>query len=100
MDKTLITGKRKAPETYDEQGHALTRSPKIELRSASAIRREMASVYRDMRTGRIEAQHGTRLVYVLEVLRKALTEEKHEVNYDGAVTVHVIRDDDADKNLD
>ena len=45
--------------------------PKIDLRDAHAIRRELASVYRDMRNGTIEAQDGTRLAYVLDMIRKA-----------------------------
>ena len=45
--------------------------PKIDLRDAHAIRRELGAVYRDMRSGRIEAQDGTRLAYVLDMIRKA-----------------------------
>ena len=61
------------PEVYDEQGNSLTPTPlpKIDLRDAHAIRRELGAVYRDMRTGRVEAQDGTRLAYVLDQLRKA-----------------------------
>lgn len=44
--------------------------PKIDLRDAHAIRRELGSVYRDMRSGRIESQDGTRLAYVLDQLRR------------------------------
>lgn len=61
------------PETYDEQGNPLdpTPLPKIDLRDAHAIRREIAAVYRDMRAGRIASQDGTRLAYVLDMIRKA-----------------------------
>lgn len=45
--------------------------PKIDLRDAHAIRRELAAVYRDMRAGRIETQDGTRLAFVLDRLLKA-----------------------------
>jgi len=45
--------------------------PKIDLRNANAIRREIAAVYRDMRAGRIEMQDGTKLAYVLDMIRKA-----------------------------
>lgn len=60
-------------ETYDEQGYPLdpTPLPKIDLRDAHAIRREIAAVYRDMRAGRIASQDGTRLTYVLDMMRKA-----------------------------
>jgi hypothetical protein len=46
-------------------------TPKIDLRDAHAIRRELGSVYRDMRSGRITSQDGTRLAYVLDLMRKA-----------------------------
>lgn len=49
----------------------LTPLPKIDLRDAHAIRRELGSVYRDMRAGRIATQDGTRLAYVLDMVRKA-----------------------------
>lgn len=45
--------------------------PKIDLRNAEAMRREMAAVYREMRSGKIDVQDGTRLVYVLNMLRQA-----------------------------
>jgi hypothetical protein len=32
----------------------------------------MGAVYRDMRSGRLESGEGTKLVYVLDMLRKAL----------------------------
>jgi len=59
-------------EVLDEQGEIITDTPaKIDLRNAHAIRREVASVYRDMRAGRIETQDGTRLAYVLDMIRKS-----------------------------
>jgi hypothetical protein len=47
----------------------LGREPAVES-SIEVIRKEMAAVYRDMRTGRIDCQIGTRLAYVLDLLRK------------------------------
>lgn len=44
---------------------------RIDLYNPTEIRREMGKVYRDMRTGKIPAQDGTRLVYVLDMIRKA-----------------------------
>ena len=44
---------------------------KIRLNDAETIRMEMARVYRDMRMGRIDTQDGTRLAYVLDMVRKA-----------------------------
>ena len=42
----------------------------IKLHTADDIRMEMARVYREMRSGGLETQQGTRLVYVLGELRK------------------------------
>ena len=44
---------------------------RIDLYNPTEIRREMGKVYRDMRTGKILAQDGTRLAYVLDMIRKA-----------------------------
>lgn len=59
------------PEDGRGEGHSLTPRPKIDLRDAHAIRRELGAVYRDMRAGRIPSQDGTRLSYVLDLLRRA-----------------------------
>lgn len=64
------------PETFDEQGNPLTPTPqKIDLRDASAIRRELGTVYRDMRAARIDPADGTKLAYVLDCIRKAYEAE-------------------------
>lgn len=55
---------------YDRLG----REPAVDA-SLEAIRKELAAVYRDMRAGRIDCNDGTRLAYVLEILRKT-----HESN--------------------
>jgi hypothetical protein len=72
-DRDTLPSGNHEPETFDEQGHPLTPTPppKIDLRDAHAIRREIAAVYRDMRAGRIVCQDGTRLAFVLDMLRKA-----------------------------
>jgi len=68
----LIHGGKNQRQTNDEQGEILDPAPpKIDLRDAHAIRRELAAVYRDMRAGSIESQDGTRLAYVLDMIRKA-----------------------------
>ena len=45
-------------------------SPRINLSSIEDVRREMARVYRDMRSREIDPQDGTRLTYVLAQLGK------------------------------
>lgn len=64
---------KREPETFDGAGNLLAppTPSKIDLHDARAIRRELASVYRDARSGRIEVQDATRLGYLLDLLRKA-----------------------------
>ncbi len=65
-------GVKDCPVTVDQDGNGLTPTPpKIDLRDAQAIRRELARVYRDMRSGRIDTSDGTKLAYVLDMIRKA-----------------------------
>ena len=72
MNTSIETGVKQITETFDEYGHLLCPTPtKIDLRNSHAIRRELGAVYRDMRSGRIETQEGTRLAYVLDMIRKA-----------------------------
>ena len=72
MTELRHTGVNQIAETFDEHGRMLSPTPtKIDLRDSHAIRRELGAVYRDMRSGRIETQEGTRLAYVLDMIRKA-----------------------------
>lgn len=48
----------------------LGKEPAVDV-SVEIIRKEMAAVYRDMRSGRIDCHDGTRLAYVLDLIRKA-----------------------------
>lgn len=67
-----MTATRKfPPQVIDESGNIVSPYPRIDLHDAHAIRRELGAVYRDMRAGRIETQEGTRLAYVLDMIRKA-----------------------------
>lgn len=47
-------------------------TPKLHLSSISAVRREMARVYRDTRRGRIPTSEGTRLTYMLRELARTM----------------------------
>lgn len=64
--------KEKSPKSQADNITVLPPTPhKINLHDANAIRREMNAVYRDMRSAKIETQEGTRLAYVLNMLRLA-----------------------------
>lgn len=54
-------------------GNALPPPPlsKIDLRDGHAIRRELATLYREAFAGRIATRDATRLAYILDMLRKA-----------------------------
>lgn len=58
------------PETADGTKLVPLPTPPINLHNLEAVRREMARVYRDMRTRKIDSQDGTRLVYVLSQIAK------------------------------
>lgn len=60
------------------EGELLTPAPPIGLHNVKAVRREMASVYRDMRTGRIDVSDGTKLIYALDRIREAFKTEELE----------------------
>jgi hypothetical protein len=42
------------------------------------VRRELARLYRDARSGRVDAQTATRLGYLLDLLRRAIEAGDHE----------------------
>ena len=61
------------PTTIDAQSIELIPTPaRIDLKSIDDVRLEMARVYREMRGNVIEAQQGTRLVYVLAAIGKLI----------------------------
>ena len=52
--------------------------PKTDLRNLEAVRREMGKVYREMRSGELQPESGTRLVYVLDRIGKLIEVEQVE----------------------
>lgn len=77
--KTVFNGQNRLedrPQSQLGEDEVLNPTPinsmhKIRLNDAETIRMEMARLYRDMRMGRIDTQDGTRLAYVLDMVRKA-----------------------------
>ena len=68
----------KEPVTVDNNSGHILPSPKgIKLKSIDDVRVEMASVYRGMKGGSIETSDGTKLVYVLSAIAKAI--EIHDI---------------------
>lgn len=59
-------------KTNESKGELVALPPsKIDLHNSNAIRRELSSVYRDMRNNKIDSAVGTKLAYVLELVRKS-----------------------------
>jgi hypothetical protein len=68
----------KTPVTIDSStSEVLPTLSRIDLKTIDDVRLEMARVYREMRGNRMEAQQGTRLVYVLSQIGKLI--EIHEI---------------------
>jgi hypothetical protein len=66
------------PAMLDGESLELLPTPsRIDLKSIDDVRLEMARVYREMRSNIIEAQQGTRLVYVLAAIGKLI--ELHDI---------------------
>lgn len=53
---------------------------KIDLHNLTSIRREMNSVYRDTRNGKIEDGTGTKLIYMLNAIAKVYESEVLEAD--------------------
>ena len=53
---------------------AATPARRINLKTQRDVQREMARVYRDMRTRALDSQEGTRLTYVLSMIGKTIAE--------------------------
>ncbi len=64
---------KKSAGTQTGGGNVLTLPPrpKVDLHDGHAIRRELATLYRDARAGRVNTRDATRLAYILDMLRKA-----------------------------
>lgn len=66
------------PTTIDGTTGKLDPTPReIHLKTVDNVRLEMAKVYRDMRRGVVDTGDGTKLVYVLSAIAKAI--EIHDI---------------------
>lgn len=65
--------------TIDNASGGILRTPtkKIDLATINDVRLEMASVYREMRSGNIETSEGTKMAYVLSQVAKLITEKQN-----------------------
>jgi hypothetical protein len=74
----VINADLKSTVTVDGNSGKVLPTPKcIKLNTIDAVRVEMASVYRSMKSGEIECSDGTKLAYVLNAIAKAI--ELHDI---------------------
>lgn len=70
-----MTKKKETKQSEVIEGEVIPAEPtakQIKLVTIMDCKREMARVYRDSRTGRIDIQDGTRLVYMLAQIGKLI----------------------------
>lgn len=69
----IVSSGKESTELQAGGGNVLTLPPrpKVDLHDGHAIRRELATLYRDARAGRVDTRDATRLAYILDMLRKA-----------------------------
>lgn len=73
MANNNAASENKSPATIDGKTLAiLPTPPRIDLKTADDVRLEMARVYREMRSEKMESQHGSRLIYVLSQIGKMI----------------------------
>jgi hypothetical protein len=71
--KQRLESAKLQPVTIDATSGASTPTPpKIKLNSLDDVRREMASVYREARSGRMDASEAGRFAYILSGIGKLI----------------------------
>jgi hypothetical protein len=71
--KQQIESAKHQPVTIDgESGRCTPTPPKIKLNALEDVRREMASVYREARAGRMDTGEAGRLAYILTGIGKLI----------------------------
>lgn len=67
-----MTSDNKTPQTLTATRIELIPTPRADLKTLDDVRLEMARVYRDMRTGKIDPADGTKLAFVLANIGKLI----------------------------
>ena len=92
-----IDGVPVAPDNDSSESRAgravavLPTPSRIDLKTIDDVRVEMARVYRDMRSGKIDTQDGTKLAYVLAQLGKLIEAGEIEKRLEAVEGVLVAR---------
>lgn len=88
---TKISGQDR-PVTIDAVTGRPDPTPTIHLKTADDIRLEMAKVYREMRSGKLDSAEGTKLVYVLGQIGKTIESAKLSAIVEAAPAVEAPTD--------
>lgn len=72
MKPRLESAKRQAVTIDATSGTCTPTPPKIKLNALEDVRREMASVYREARGGRMDTSEAGRLAYILSSIGKLI----------------------------
>ena len=86
-----MTKKKESKKPEVVEGEVIPADPaprQIKLVTAADCKREMARVYRDARTGRLDIQDGTRLVYMLSQIGKMIELNEFEKRIELLEKVH------------
>lgn len=67
----------KRPKSHAKTGIVLPPTPRTDLKTIDDVRVEMAKVYRSVKSGEMDSQHGSRLVYILSQIGRMV--ESHEI---------------------
>ncbi|HMW17743.1 MAG TPA: hypothetical protein PK981_04015 [Accumulibacter sp.] len=86
--RVTIDGKTGKPETPPR----LVRVRPVKLDGMRSIRDEMARVYREARSGKIETQDATRLVFMLDKLREMTV----AIEFEERITKLEVQEDEID----
>jgi hypothetical protein len=63
---------------------------RADLASLTDVRRELGRVYRDMRTGKVACQDGTRYTYVLKAIADLIAQSDLEARIEALERVHAM----------
>jgi len=78
VPKSARKGMVRDPVTVDGSTGSLVPTPRVNLKSVDSVRLEMSRVYRQMKSGDLPMEHGSKLVFVLSAIAKTLVESDLE----------------------
>jgi len=93
-ERAVVSGSEKVESQASSELSRLPTPSRIDLKTIDDVRVEMARVYRDMRSGKVETADGTKLAYVLSQIGKLIEAgeiEKRLEALEGVLTSRKVR---------